>query len=86
MKYEGEQFVTRHIGPTSSDEAQMLQVLGYTDIKEFIKDVVPANIAIEKKLSEVLDSAKSEVAVIAELREIASQNQVFTSLIGGGYY
>jgi len=86
MNYEGEQFVTRHIGPTSSDEAQMLQVLGYTDIKEFIRDVVPKNIQIEKKLSEVLDSAKSEVAVIAELREIASANQVFTSLIGGGYY
>jgi glycine dehydrogenase len=86
MDYEGEQFVTRHIGPTSSDEAQMLQVLGYTDIKEFIRDVVPKNIQIEKKLSEVLDGAKSEVAVIAELREIASANQVFTSLIGGGYY
>jgi len=86
MNYEGEQFVTRHIGPTSSDEAQMLQVLGYTDIKEFIRDVVPKNIQIEKKLSEVLDSAKSEVAVIAELREIAAANQVFTSLIGGGYY
>ncbi|MEJ6618326.1 MAG: aminomethyl-transferring glycine dehydrogenase [Candidatus Planktophila sp.] len=86
MVYEGEQFAGRHIGPTSSDEAQMLQVLGYADIKTFIADVVPKNIAIEEKLSEVLDGAKSEVAVIAELREIAAQNKVFTSLIGAGYY
>jgi glycine dehydrogenase len=86
MKYEGEQFSTRHIGPSSSDEAQMLQVLGYSDLSTFIGDVVPQNIAIEEKLSEVLDGPRSEVAVIAELREIASQNQVFTSLIGGGYY
>ena len=86
MVFEGEQFAGRHIGPTSSDEAQMLQVLGYADIKSFIGDVVPKNIAIEEKLSEVLDGAKSEVAVIAELREIAAQNKVFTSLIGGGYY
>ena len=64
----------------------MLGVLGYSDIKKFIVDVVPENIHIEKHLKDVLDGAKSEVEVIAELREIASQNQVFTSLIGGGYY
>jgi len=86
MTYSGERFETRHIGPSHSDESEMLQLLGYKDIKTFISDVVPANIQITKKLSEVLDSAKSEVAVIAELREIAAQNQVFKSLIGGGYY
>ena len=86
MSYEGEEFVTRHIGPSSADELQMLQVLGYDDIKTFIEAVVPENIQIATALSQVLDSAKSEVAVIAELREIAAQNQVFTSLIGGGYY
>ena len=86
MTYNGERFAKRHIGPSSSDESEMLQLLGYQDIETFIGDVIPANIHIAKKLSQVLDSAKSEVAVIAELREIASQNQVFTSLIGGGYY
>ena len=64
----------------------MLAVLGYSDIKEFIEDVVPENIVIEKKLHDVLDSAKSEVEVIDELRSLASQNEVFTSLIGTGYY
>jgi len=86
MTYSGERFEARHIGPSHSDESEMLLLLGYKDIKTFIGDVVPANIQIAKNLSEVLDSAKSEVAVIAELREIAAQNQVFTSLIGGGYY
>jgi len=64
----------------------MLGVLGYSNIKKFIADVVPENIHIEKQLKDVLDAAKSEVEVIAELRDIASQNEVFTSLIGGGYY
>jgi len=64
----------------------MLGVLGYSDIKKFIADVVPENIHIEKQLKDVLDGAKSEVEVIAELREIAAQNNVFTSLIGSGYY
>jgi len=81
-----EAFEDRHIGPSASDESEMLQLLGYSDIKKFIADVVPSNIQIEKTLSQTLDAAKSEVEVIAELREIASQNQLFTSLIGAGYY
>jgi glycine dehydrogenase len=79
-------FEDRHIGPSASQESEMLSVLGYSDIKTFISDVVPENIVIEKKLSDVLDNAKSEVEVIAELRAMASENEVFTSLIGGGYY
>jgi glycine dehydrogenase len=79
-------FQDRHIGPSSAQEAEMLSVLGYSTIKDFISDVVPENIVIEKKLSEVLDLAKSEVEVIEELRALASENQIFTSLIGTGYY
>ena len=82
--YQG--FEDRHIGPSASDEAEMLQLLGYSDIKKFIAEVVPANIQIEKTLDTVLEAAKSEVEVIAELRAIAQKNEVFTSLIGGGYY
>ena len=81
-----EAFEDRHIGPSANDESEMLQLLGYSDIKKFIADVVPSNIQIEKTLSQTLDAAKSEVEVIAELRVIASQNQLFTSLIGAGYY
>jgi glycine dehydrogenase len=79
-------FKDRHIGPTSAQETEMLGVLGYSDIKSFIADVVPENIAIEKKLSEVLDGPRSEVQVIEELRALAKENQVFRSLIGSGYY
>jgi glycine dehydrogenase len=79
-------FEDRHIGPSATQESEMLSVLGYSDIKNFIGDVVPENIFIEKKLSDVLDGAKSEVEVIDELRAMASENKVFTSLIGGGYY
>ena len=82
--YQG--FEDRHIGPSASQEEEMLRVLGYDNLKTFISDVVPSNIAIETSLSETLGSAKSEVEVIAELRSLAEQNQVFTSLIGSGYY
>ena len=79
-------FEDRHIGPSATDEAEMLQLLGYSDIKKFVAEVLPANIQIEKTLDTVLDTAKSEFDVIAELRTIAEKNEVFTSLIGGGYY
>ena len=82
--YQG--FEDRHIGPSASQEEEMLRVLGYDNLKTFISDVVPSNIAIEKSLAKTLEAAKSEVEVIAELRELADQNQVFTSLIGSGYY
>ena len=79
-------FEGRHIGPSLTDEEQMLSLLGYSSMDSFISDVVPQNIAIATKLENSLDSAKSEVEVIAELRELAAKNQIFTSLIGNGYY
>ena len=79
-------FEDRHIGPTSVDEAAMLNALGYSDLSSFIGDVVPSNIAIKGVIEKALDSGKSEVEVIAELRSIASENKVFRSLIGTGYY
>ena len=79
-------FEDRHIGPTSVDESTMLQELGYSDLDSFIKDVVPANIAIKGVIEGAIENGKSEVHVIAELRTIASENKVFSSLIGTGYY
>jgi glycine dehydrogenase len=79
-------FEDRHIGPTSCDEATMLKALGYSDLPSFISDVVPSNIAIKGVIEKALDSGRSEVEVIAELRSIASENKVFCSLIGTGYY
>jgi glycine dehydrogenase len=55
-------------------------------MESFISDVVPSNIAIAQKLDQVLDAAKSETEVIAELRALSSENQVFNSFIGTGYY
>ena len=79
-------FQDRHIGPTDTDENAMLDALGYKDLTSFIADVVPSNIAINGVIEGALDTGKSEVEVIAELRSIASENKVFRSLIGTGYY
>ena len=79
-------FEDRHIGPSSAQEKYMLETLGFTDMQSFIADVIPSNIAIGNTLKNALPQARSEVQVIEELRTLASQNQVFTSMIGMGYY
>jgi glycine dehydrogenase len=79
-------FEDRHIGPTHRDEIEMLEALGYKDLDSFISDVVPDNIAIDGLLEKALAEGRSEVEVVTELREIASENKVFRSLIGTGYY
>ena len=70
-------FERRHIGPTSIQEDEMLKSLGYKDMKSFISDVVPSNIAMSKKLSDVLPHALNEIQVIEELRKMANKNLVF---------
>ncbi len=79
-------FERRHIGPTSSQEDEMLKALGYKDMHSFISDVVPSNIAMSKKLSDSLPSPLTEVEAIEALRTMANKNKVFRSLIGCGYY
>ena len=79
-------FASRHIGPTNSEIDYMLQTLGYKTLKEFVSKVVPQSIAIKSKLEESLPKALSETEAIAALRDRASKNKVFRSLIGMGYY
>ncbi|MCU0541395.1 MAG: aminomethyl-transferring glycine dehydrogenase [Oscillatoriaceae cyanobacterium Prado104] len=77
-------FARRHIGPTSGDIQQMLDVLGVSSLDELIDKTVPAAIRISQPLE--LLPALSEHAALAELQEIAAKNQVFRSYIGMGYH
>ena len=81
-----ENFVDRHIGPDSQEVQKMLAELNEQTLDSLISKVVPENIAISRKLSEVLPSALSETATIARLKTFASENFVARSYIGTGYY
>ncbi len=69
-------FADRHIGPDSGQINSMLTALGEENFSEFIKKVVPENIALTEAIAKSLPSAASEVAAIEELRELASENRV----------
>jgi len=77
-------FVHRHIGPRAHEIEEMLTVVGVQSIGELISQAIPESIRQTEPLD--LGPALSETEALAHLREIASKNQVFTSLIGTGYY
>ena len=79
-------FADRHIGPDDAQLNSMLGALGETNLLDFISKVVPENIALTEKIANSLPAAASEVAAIAELRELADENVVAKSLIGLGYF
>ncbi|MDP1711878.1 MAG: aminomethyl-transferring glycine dehydrogenase [Candidatus Nanopelagicaceae bacterium] len=86
MTVSYEAFERRHIGPSSEQEKIMLAELGFKTIEEFIAQVVPSSIAMGQRLEEILPPPATETEVIDELRSLAAENKVFTSLIGTGYY
>jgi glycine dehydrogenase len=76
-------FARRHIGPSADDQQRMLETVGYTSLDELTEAALPPS-ATAAPLD--LPPALSETGAQAELRRIAGQNQVLTSMIGLGYY
>ena len=79
-----DQFVHRHIGPDRAQQQSMLDQLGATNLEALIEQVVPP--AILKTTPLNLNEALSERDALLRLKTIAEKNQVYTSLIGLGYY
>ena len=76
-------FVRRHIGPSPRDVSAMLENIGAKSLGELMGQTLPASIRQKAPLD--LGRALSETEALQHMRELASQNQVFTSLIGTGY-
>src|ERR1035437_2381925 len=79
-----DQFVRRHIGPNAAETSVMLALLGHKNLDGLIDAAVPKKIRLAKKLN--LPAARSEHGALGELKRIASENKVFRSFIGQGYY
>ena len=78
------EFISRHIGPSSEDQQQMLHDLDCNNLQQLIEQVVPESIVASESLD--LQASCTEVEALAELRQIANQNKLFKSYIGQGYY
>lgn len=84
MNNKAYSFQTRHIGLQEQDVKMMLSELGFKSLDELTKAVVPESIANNREPD--LVEPLSEEQALDELYAIASQNKIFKSLIGQGYY
>lgn len=78
------EFIARHIGPDTADEAHMLSVIGAASRQALIDAIVPKSIVRAQPMA--LPAAASEAEALAELRAVAALNQVKKSFIGQGYH
>src|ERR1700710_2605003 len=76
-------FERRHIGTSPRDGAAMLETVGAKTLSALMGETLPSSIRQKTPLH--LGRALSETEALAHMGELASQNQVFTSLIGQGY-
>ena len=77
-------FALRHIGLSQADIESLLDQLGYKDLEEFSRSVLPENIFIDQNLE--LNDAMSEEDALKAIKEISKANSVYRSFIGQGYY
>ena len=78
------EFIERHIGPSPAERDAMLQTLGLSSLDELVDQTVPEGIKLKTPLA--LADPVSEASALAELKEIAAQNQIFKTYIGQGYH
>ena len=76
-------FAARHIGPDEADQRHMLASLGYSSLDELTGAALPEGTGPAQL---TLPDPLTETQALAELRRMASRNQVLTSMIGLGYY
>ncbi len=76
-------FVDRHLGPDVADVETMLEVVGFDSLDELVDAAVPPAIRSSEPLD--LPAPLSETEALEALRDVAAENERFTSLIGMGY-
>jgi glycine dehydrogenase len=80
---ESDEFVRRHIGPDADDQRTMLDALGLESLDALLDATVPTAIRMAGALD--LPESAGVTEAMAELRALAEQNVLTTSLIGMGY-
>lgn len=76
-------FIRRHIGPRDGEIDAMLKTISCSSLEDLAQKTIPK--AIHSK-HELTFSPKDEQQTLSHLKTIMSQNQVFHSLIGMGFY
>ena len=84
FELQSSEFQRRHIGPDEADTKKMLQVIGEKSLDSLIEKTIPKGIRMQKPLD--LPTQLSEQEYLEHIRTIASENKLFKTYIGQGYY
>jgi len=79
-------FSARHIGPSPAEQQHMLAAVGYSCLDDLTTAALPPSFASTGADHLSLPAPLSEAEAQAELRRLAGENTVATSMIGLGYY
>ena len=77
-------FVRRHVGPSESQVAAMLEAVGVSSLDELVAQTVPESIRLGRGLE--LPEARGEHQMLEELQGVAKKNKVLRSFLGMGYH
>ena len=77
-------FLPRHIGPSESEQSEMLRKVGHDTLDGLISEAVPGGIRMDGEMN--LPPALSENQALGVLRAWMDQNTVVKNFIGQGYY
>jgi glycine dehydrogenase len=84
LRADADSFIPRHVGPTETEVAAMLALLGYESLDALIDAAVPESIRLRRPLA--IHTQRTEYEALNRLRQIASANRVFRSYLGLGYH
>ena len=79
-----EDFIQRHIGPSDSDIAEMLDIVGFDTLDQMTSAILPKSIQMREAMT--VCPPASEARLLTIMKEFAGQNKRLKSLIGQGYY
>lgn len=78
------EFLHRHLGPNTTDVANMLKAIGCESVDEVVANTVPSSILFGNRMA--VDEGLSEHETLNLAKSLANQNQLATNFIGQGYY
>jgi len=84
LKSAQKDFIKRHIGPSETEQENMLKVLGFKNLDDLVSKTVPEKILLKENLN--IGDSNSEYKALRKLKEISKKNKVYSSFIGMGYY
>lgn len=79
-------FPRRHNSATPEDQTKMAEFCGFDKLDSLIDATVPKSIRIHDMKFSKFDEGLTESQMIEHMQSLASQNKIFKSYIGMGYY